>query len=286
MKKKILIMVLLISLTGCQSSNIEIPTEQAPEIVLPNVDIPVVNEEDTVDDTLEKILANYIYIDVINLDEIILPSTILDHTITWTNNNKEISSITGTNETYSLTATLGKQEKYFEITFENSIVTSITQQELNFYYNFLTDTNKIGGTMSPNIIVIHNTGNNATAENEVKYLTASYNTSSTSYHFAVDDTSVYQAMPLNLYAHHAGDLTVNKTSIGIEIAKSTSTDVDVKDQCISNGQKLIKLLQMQYQIETLMTHYDVNGKYCPHDILDRYGIDLFYEELIATYNEI
>ena len=33
-------------------------------------------------------------------------------------------------------------------------------------------------------------------------------------------------------------------------------------------------------IDNVITHKDASGKYCPHDIFDRYGLSLFYEELM------
>ncbi|CAF1843295.1 N-acetylmuramoyl-L-alanine amidase CwlA [Bacillus subtilis] len=54
-------------------------------------------------------------------------------------------------------------------------------------------------------ITIHNTANDASAANEVSYMTG--NTSSTSFHFAVDDKEVIQGLPLNRNAWHTGDGT-------------------------------------------------------------------------------
>ncbi len=280
--KKILVLIMILFCTGCTNNSPNIDDK-------PSIDIPSVlpeNEDDLSEESNEeyyKLLLSYIYIDVITLDYVTLPNSINNIDIIWTYDNKYITSLKGDNTTFKVIANIGKYNKEFEVIFTNGLVSSIVQQDLNFYYMFVTNSNKLGSYMNPNKIVIHNTANTALARNEVLYLNSITNTSSTSFHFAVDDTSIYQAIPLNIYAHHAGNLEVNKESIGIEIARSTSTDNAIKDKAINNAQKLIRLLQMKYNISDLMTHKDVTGKHCPHDILDRYMIDVFYKELEDSY---
>ena len=131
------------------------------------------------------------------------------------------------------------------------------------------------------MIVFHNTANTASAYNEIKYLHSSYNTSKTSYHYAVDEIGIYQAIPTTNYAYHAGVMDINQKSIGIEIAKSMTNDHVIKDIATKNAIKLISLLMYNYAItyDDVITHQMASGKYCPHDILSRYGLDRFYEEL-------
>ena len=57
--------------------------------------------------------------------------------------------------------------------------------------------------MTPTRIVVHNTANDASARNEVKYM--QNNKSQTSFHYAVDDKEVIQALPLNRNSWNAGD---------------------------------------------------------------------------------
>ena len=171
----------------------------------------------------------------------------------------------------------------------NNVVDGLLNEEnefdLNTYYMILNETNKkVGDKMIPTYIVIHNTANRAPAINEAKYLNSSSNTSSTSFHFAVDDESVYQTVNMNYNSWHAGNITMNKKSIGIEIAKSTISDTNIKDKAIDNGAKLTAMLMKHYNIplDRVITHNDVTGKDCPHDILHRYGFDNF-KELIKSY---
>ena len=97
----------------------------------------------------------------------------------------------------------------------------------------------------------------------------------------MDDKGVYQAIPTTNASYHAGNLEINNRSIGIEIAKSMKGNIEEKNQGINNSILLIILLMNYYDIpiEDVITHQDASGKYCPHDIFDRYGIELFYEEL-------
>ncbi|WP_343675378.1 N-acetylmuramoyl-L-alanine amidase, partial [Chitinophaga sp.] len=70
--------------------------------------------------------------------------------------------------------------------------------------------------MTAEYITIHNTYNDASAANEVSYMIG--NTSSTSFHFAVDDKEVRQGIPTDRNAWHTGDGkngTGNRKSIGV-----------------------------------------------------------------------
>ncbi len=239
---------------------------------------------------LEK-YSRYIFIDILDCDSIYLESNINEYKIDWEYDtsyfslrNKCLELKKNGQTTIESTITKDNQEcsTYFDIFIKDNKIEKIYQQDMMFYYMFIINNpQKIGQSFAPKNIVFHNTANTASAYNEVAYLNSTSNTSSTSFHYAVDDTGVYQAIPLDLYAHHAGDLSMNKTSIGVEIAKSLSTDNILKNKCIDNGAKLITLLQYKYHINTnnVYTHKDITGKHCPHDIYDRYGIDNFYLNL-------
>ena len=76
--------------------------------------------------------------------------------------------------------------------------------------------------MTPTRIVIHNTANDASAENEIAYMHR--NNMETSFHFAVDDKEVVQGIDLNRNAWHASDGNGkgNREGIAIEICYSKS----------------------------------------------------------------
>jgi len=77
---------------------------------------------------------------------------------------------------------------------------------------------------NPQWIVIHGTGNDATAANEIANMTNNNGRNSTwgvSFHFAVDDREIIQGLPLDRHGWHASDGNTpnggNRAGIGIEI---------------------------------------------------------------------
>ncbi|WP_339225598.1 N-acetylmuramoyl-L-alanine amidase [Bacillus sp. FSL W8-0812] len=128
---------------------------------------------------------------------------------------------------------------------------------------------KCPNAMTAEYITIHNTANDASAANEISYMIG--NTSSTSFHFAVDDKEVIQGLPLNRNAWHTGDGTNgtgNRKSIGVEICYSKSGGARYKAAeklAIKFVAQLLK--ERGWGIDRVRKHQDWNGKYCPHRIL-------------------
>ncbi|MED1122463.1 N-acetylmuramoyl-L-alanine amidase [Bacillus atrophaeus] len=128
---------------------------------------------------------------------------------------------------------------------------------------------KCPNAMRAEYITIHNTANDASAKNEISYM--KNNTSSTSFHFAVDDKEVIQGLPLNRNAWHTGDGTNgtgNRKSIGVEICYSKSGGARYKaaeERAIKFVAQLLK--ERGWGIDRVRKHQDWNGKYCPHRIL-------------------
>ena len=78
-------------------------------------------------------------------------------------------------------------------------------------------------TMNPEYVVIHNTANDASAENEIKYMQS--NNAQRSFHYAVDDKEAVQGVELWRNAWHAGDGAEgkgNRKGLAIEICYSKS----------------------------------------------------------------
>ena len=126
-------------------------------------------------------------------------------------------------------------------------------------------------SMKPQYITVHNTANDASARNEVSYMRN--NSSSTSYHVAVDDKEVVIAAPFNRNCFHAGDGskgTGNRKSIGIEICYSRSGGARF-DAAEDNAARYIASLLKAYGwgINRVKRHYDWSRKYCPHRTMDR-----------------
>lgn len=124
--------------------------------------------------------------------------------------------------------------------------------------------------MTAEFIVVHNTANDASANNEISYMRT--NNNKVSFHFAVDDKEVVQGLPLNRNGWHAGDGSNgkgNRKGIGIEICYSKSGGQRFID-AEKNAAKLIAKLLKDYgwDISRVGKHQDRSGKYCPHRTLD------------------
>lgn len=128
---------------------------------------------------------------------------------------------------------------------------------------------KCPNAMNAEYITIHNTANDASAANEISYMIG--NTSSTSFHFAVDDKEVRQGIPTNRNAWHTGDGTNgtgNRKSIGVEICYSESGGARYKKAEALAIKFVAQLLKERgWGIDRVRKHQDWNGKYCPHRIL-------------------
>lgn len=133
-------------------------------------------------------------------------------------------------------------------------------------------------TMQPIGITVHNTANDASAENEISYMIR--NNNQVSYHYAVDDKCIVQGIPENRNAWHASDGangTGNRKTIAIEICYSKSGD-DRFIKAEKNAVDLIVDILKRYGwgVDKVKRHYDYasDKKYCPHRTMDM-GWDRF-----------
>lgn len=148
---------------------------------------------------------------------------------------------------------------------------------------------KCPNKMTPTRIVVHNTANDATALNEIAYMTN--NNNETSFHYAVDDKQIVQGLEENRNGWHAGDGNGkgNREGIAIEICYSKSGgDRFIKAE--KNAVDLIVDILKRYGwgIDKVTKHQDYSGKYCPHRTLDM-GWDRFIKmvenKLNGTQNQ-
>ncbi len=124
--------------------------------------------------------------------------------------------------------------------------------------------------MQPEFIVIHNTANDASAENEAEYMIN--NSNEASFHYVVDDKNIYQCIPENRNAWHAGDGAFgkgNRQGIAIEICYSMSGGEKFL-KAEENAAKLVARILKKYGWKTdrVKPHQLFSGKYCPHRTLD------------------
>ena len=141
-------------------------------------------------------------------------------------------------------------------------------------------------SMTAEFIVVHNTANDATAQNEVAYMIGNKN--QVSFHYAVDDQEVVQGVPINRNTWHAGDGNGegNRKGISIEICYSKSGGTRF-DQAEKNAAHFIATLlrERQWGIERVKKHQDFRNKYCPHRTLDK-GWNGFIQMIKSYLNDI
>ena len=132
--------------------------------------------------------------------------------------------------------------------------------------------NRPGGSNPDTYITIHETGNfarGADAAAHAAYLNSDAGERAmVSWHYTVDDHSIYQHLPDNERAYHAGDGGSgpgNATSIGIEICVDAGGDFE---QARANAAALVRLLMERHGIplERVVQHNRWNGKDCPKTI--------------------
>lgn len=136
--------------------------------------------------------------------------------------------------------------------------------------------------MKPKYVVIHNTANDAPAENEIAYMRR--NDNEVSFHFAVDDKEIVQGILENRNAWHAGDGGKgegNRYGIAIEICWSKSGG-EKFEKAERNAAEFAASILKDYGwgIDRLKKHQDFSKKYCPHRTLDL-GWDRFVDMVKA-----
>lgn len=120
--------------------------------------------------------------------------------------------------------------------------------------------------MNPIGICIHNTANDASANNEVTYM--KNNDNEVSFHIAVDDVEAIQGIPFNRNAWHSGDGgdgIGNRQYISIEICYSLSGGSRF-DKAEQNAVDVVVTLLKRYGwgINKIKAHRDFSNKNCPH----------------------
>ncbi len=125
--------------------------------------------------------------------------------------------------------------------------------------------------MTPEFVVVHNTANDASAQNEVKYMIS--NDDQVSFHYAVDDKEVVQGLPLDLNAWACGDGANgngNRKGIQVEICYSKSGGIKFENAEKNAAKFIAQLLKERgWGIDKVKKHQDFSGKYCPHRTLDK-----------------
>lgn len=165
---------------------------------------------------------------------------------------------------------------------ENGVITATEIFGVSFKVNLVpTNTTEYSHTrqMTPKYNVIHNTGNSNKGANDDMHAKFVKNDDYVLWHFTIDDDSITQHLPINRTGFHAGDGRYgegNSYGIGYEICE----DGDM-EKAIANTYKLLYYLETEGYKLMIKPHQFFSGKYCPHWILDNWGMDLFVEKYEA-----
>ncbi len=129
---------------------------------------------------------------------------------------------------------------------------------------------KCPNSMIAEFIVVHNTANDASAQNEIAYMIR--NDNQVSFHYAIDNKEIVQGIAENRNAWHAGDGASgkgNRKGLSIEICFSKSGGKRF-EEAEKLAAKFIayKLKEKGWGIDKVKKHQDFSGKYCPHRTLD------------------
>lgn len=130
---------------------------------------------------------------------------------------------------------------------------------------------RTGLAMKPSYVTIHNTGSSGRGANAEAHANAQINDSRTyvSWHFTVDNTSIYQSMPMDEVAYHAGDVlnTGNGSTIAIEICENADGNYAVAEKNAAYLTAQI-LYENGLPADAVKMHKDWSGKNCPRNIIE------------------
>jgi N-acetylmuramoyl-L-alanine amidase CwlA len=147
-----------------------------------------------------------------------------------------------------------------------------------------------GTAITATSVTIHNTDNPDRGANAKAHARALVSGSLLgeyvrSWHFTVDDVSVYRHLPINEMAYHAGKRAGNTTSIGVEICENA--DLDAKAAYRNAAQLAAQLLKQigKTPATGLKQHHDWSGKDCPGVLRHKAGgWDSFVADVTAAFS--
>lgn len=115
-------------------------------------------------------------------------------------------------------------------------------------------------------VTVHNTANDAPAENEANYMRN--NNNSTSFHVVIDDKEVILTIPFDRNAFHAGDGATgrgNRKMISVEICYSRSGGTRFTKAEKNAAAYIASILYKRgWGADKVYRHKDFSGKDCPH----------------------
>jgi N-acetylmuramoyl-L-alanine amidase len=122
--------------------------------------------------------------------------------------------------------------------------------------------------MNPKYITVHTTANKSKGANALAHANLQYkgNVRVASWHYTIDEKEIYQSVPTNEVAYHAGTSAGNRQSIGIEICVNSDGNFEKAKE---NAIWLIRYLMDKHDIPIshVVPHKFWSGKDCPQEIL-------------------
>lgn len=143
-------------------------------------------------------------------------------------------------------------------------------------------------------VVIHDTASSAATADAGAHANYVDNTdTSTSWHFTIDDEEIWQHLPTDERAYHAGDGSTNvgegdylgggnRNGIGIEMAVNEGSDVYRTWQRTAKHAASL-LIQYNLPLANQVYHKDMSGKQCPNTLLTAGLGDKFKAFVAAEY---
>lgn len=171
---------------------------------------------------------------------------------------------------------------------KNGVIQDKEIKGVKVIINLIPENNKFARpakSMNPTSITIHETGNTKKGADAKAHTIYVDNIQSyVSWHFTVDDKEIYQEIPINENAWHAGDGgsgTGNCTSIAIELCINEEGNFEKTKE---NARVLVQYLMQETGIKEIYPHKHWSGKNCPANIL-RSGWDEFVNYLVSDFKE-
>lgn len=155
------------------------------------------------------------------------------------------------------------------------------------------EASRTGNAMRPQYVTIHNTASTGKGANASAHANLQYNgnSRSASWHFTVDNTQIWQSIPMNENAWHAGDSNAmgNIGTVAIEICENSDGNYA---QAERNAAYLTAQILYENNLPSnaVRTHGDWSGKNCPHNVFEgtkgTMGWTAFCNLVASYYNQI
>ena len=158
--------------------------------------------------------------------------------------------------------------------------------KLNLVQDFvpLGSSNRPGTRINPTFLTIHNTDNSGPGANAAAHAKYQKNADArlrkVSWHFTVDDKSVFQSIPTNEIAWHAGTSAGNASSVGIEICMHAGiVQSDADERAALLAAVLAKRLGLTVP-DCIVQHNHWSGKDCPRVLRHSNGWKSFLDRVV------